>query len=128
MRKFGQIIGFAKQRHRAGRLDPRAQLPACTISTATMPSPRRRSPRTSCRSTSRRTFQGYRRANGKVGTRNYIGILTSVNCSATVAGFIAEEVKRSGMLDDYPNIDGIMALKHGQWLRASTSAAPSSTS
>jgi altronate dehydratase len=31
------------------------------------------------------TFQGYRRANGKVGTRNYIGILTSVNCSATVA-------------------------------------------
>ena len=57
------------------------------------------------------TFQGIRRANGKVGTRNYIGVLTSVNCSATVAGFIAEEVKRSGMLDDYPNIDGIVALK-----------------
>ncbi len=57
------------------------------------------------------TFMGYRRANGKVGTRNYIGIMTSVNCSATVAGFIAEEVRRSGMLNDYPNIDGVVALK-----------------
>ena len=45
------------------------------------------------------TFQGFRRANGKVGTRNYIGILTSVNCSASVARFIAEEVNRSGMLE-----------------------------
>ena len=57
------------------------------------------------------TFQGYRRANGKAGTRNYVGILTSVNCSTTVAGFIAREVERSGILDDYPNIDGIVALK-----------------
>jgi altronate hydrolase len=57
------------------------------------------------------TFQGYRRANGSVGTRNYVGILTSVNCSTTVAGFIAKEIERSGILDDYPNIDGIVALK-----------------
>lgn len=57
------------------------------------------------------TFQGYRRSNGSVGTRNYVGILTSVNCSTTVAGFIAREVERSGILDDYPNIDGIVALK-----------------
>ena len=57
------------------------------------------------------TFQGFRRANGKVGTRNYVGILTSVNCSTTVAGFIAKEIERSGILDDYPNIDGIVALK-----------------
>lgn len=57
------------------------------------------------------TFQGYRRANGTVGTRNYVGILTSVNCSTTVAGFIAKEIERSGILEDYPNIDGIVALK-----------------
>ena len=57
------------------------------------------------------TFQGFRRANGKAGTRNYVGILTSVNCSTTVAGFIAKEIERSGILDDYPNIDGIVALK-----------------
>src|SRR5271156_6782478 len=41
------------------------------------------------------TFQGYRRANGKVGTRNYLAVLTSVNCSATVARLIAKEVERS---------------------------------
>ncbi len=57
------------------------------------------------------TFQGFRRSNGQVGTRNYVGILTSVNCSTTVAGFIAKEIERSGILDDYPNIDGIVALK-----------------
>ncbi|MCA0424038.1 MAG: altronate dehydratase family protein [Proteobacteria bacterium] len=59
------------------------------------------------------TFEGYRRANGKWGTRNYIGILTSVNCSATVAKFMAEEINRSGLLDDYPNIDGVIPLVHG---------------
>ncbi len=58
------------------------------------------------------TFQGFRRANGTVGTRNYIGVMTSVNCSATVARFIAEEVKRSGILNDYPNIDGVIPLVH----------------
>jgi altronate hydrolase len=57
------------------------------------------------------TFQGFRRANGKVGTRNYIGIMTSVNCSATVAGFIADEINRSGILKDFKNIDGVVALK-----------------
>ncbi|MXQ10225.1 UxaA family hydrolase [Microvirga makkahensis] len=61
----------------------------------------------------RATFQGYRRGNGKVGTRNYLAILTSVNCSASVARFIAREVERSGILDDYPNIDGIVPLVHG---------------
>ena len=59
------------------------------------------------------TFQGYRRANGKVGTRNYLAILTSVNCSATVARLIAKEVERSDLLADYPNVDGVIALVHG---------------
>jgi altronate hydrolase len=59
------------------------------------------------------TFQGFRRAGGKAGTRNYLGILTSVNCSATVARYVAREVEKSGMLDDYPNVDGVIALVHG---------------
>lgn len=59
------------------------------------------------------TFEGYRRANGKTGTRNYLGVLTSVNCSATVARLIAREVERSGMLDDFPNVDGVIPLVHG---------------
>jgi altronate dehydratase len=60
-----------------------------------------------------RTFMGYRRATGKVGTRNYIGILTSVNCSGSVARFIAEAAEKSGLLDNYPNVDGIMPIVHG---------------
>jgi len=59
------------------------------------------------------TFQGYVRPNGRTGTRNYIGILTSVNCSASVAKFIAEAVNRSGLLDDYPEIDGVVPFVHG---------------
>ena len=40
----------------------------------------------------RATFQGYKRPGGRVGTRNYIGVLTSVNCSATAARYIAEAI------------------------------------
>ncbi|KQT84061.1 altronate dehydratase family protein [Aurantimonas sp. Leaf443] len=58
-------------------------------------------------------FEGFRRADGRVGTRNYIGILSSVNCSATVVDFIADEVMRSGLLADYPNIDGVVPFTHG---------------
>jgi altronate hydrolase len=59
------------------------------------------------------TFQGFRRASGKAGTRNYLAILTSVNCSASVARFMAKEVERSGLLDQHPEIDGVIALVHG---------------
>ncbi len=59
-------------------------------------------------------FDGYRRADGRVGTRNYIGVLSSVNCSATVVDLIAAEVERRGLLDDCPGIDGIVALPHDQ--------------
>ena len=58
------------------------------------------------------TFEGFRRANGRAGTRNYLGVVTSVNCSATVARFIAEEVNRSGILADYPTVDGVIPLVH----------------
>jgi altronate hydrolase len=59
----------------------------------------------------RPTFLGYRRANGRVGTRNYIGIVTSVNCSASTARMIAAQFPPS-VLDAYENIDGVMALTH----------------
>ncbi|TCD12425.1 UxaA family hydrolase [Oricola cellulosilytica] len=60
-----------------------------------------------------RYFQGYRRAGGGTGTRNYIALFATVNCSATVVRHIADHVNRSGMLDDYPNVDGVIALAHG---------------
>jgi altronate hydrolase len=59
------------------------------------------------------TFEGIVRGDGRVATRNYIGVLTSVNCSASVAKFIADAVSRSGILDDYPGIDGVVPFVHG---------------
>ncbi|UTV99950.1 altronate dehydratase [Marinomonas rhizomae] len=59
-----------------------------------------------------RTFNGYHRQNGKVGTRNYLGILTSVNCAGSVARFIEEAATKTDFLKDYPNIDGIVPIVH----------------
>jgi altronate hydrolase len=61
----------------------------------------------------RATFQGFRREDGRVGTRNYVGIVSSVNCSATASRMIAREIEKRGILDDYPNIDGIVPIVHG---------------
>ena len=59
------------------------------------------------------TFEGIVRPDGRVATRNYIGIITSVNCSASVARFMAEAVNRSGILADYPHVDGVVSFVHG---------------
>ncbi len=58
------------------------------------------------------TFQGIVRSDGSVATRNYIGVLTTVNCSAQVARMISEHFRMSGELKDYPNVDGVVALTH----------------
>ena len=58
------------------------------------------------------TFLGYRRENGSVGTRNYIAIVTSVNCSATAARRIADSFGEEE-LSQYPNVDGVVAFVHG---------------
>ncbi len=60
----------------------------------------------------RATFMGFRRGNGKVGTRNFIGVLTSVNCSATAARMIADSFGPDEMAK-YPNVDGVVAFVHG---------------
>jgi len=59
-----------------------------------------------------RSFWGYRRQNGRAGVRNYIGVLTSVNCSATVARQIAEAAEKTGLLEGYQNVDGVVAITH----------------
>ncbi len=62
------------------------------------------------------TFMGIVRPDGRVATRNYIGILSSVNCSATVSRAIADHFRRDihpEALADYPNVDGVAALTHG---------------
>jgi altronate hydrolase len=62
------------------------------------------------------TFMGILRPDGRVATRNYIGVLTSVNCSATAARAIADHFRRDvrpEALAGYPNVDGVVALTHG---------------
>jgi altronate hydrolase len=58
------------------------------------------------------SFQGIVRSDGRVATRNYIGVLSTVNCSATVVRGIADHFAREG-LAAYPNVDGVVALAHG---------------
>ena len=63
-------------------------------------------------------FLGIRRADGRVATRNYIGIITSVNCSAHVADLIARAFTKNPFVEGpdplaaYPNVDGVVALTH----------------
>ena len=109
IRKFGQIIGFAKSEIGAGDWVHEHNVMmgelAHDYAYAQAAKHEQLLPEKD-----RATFQGYRRKNGKVGTRNFIGIMTSVNCSATVASHIAKEVERQNLLKDYPNIDGVVAL------------------
>ncbi|WJD60150.1 UxaA family hydrolase [Pseudomonas kurunegalensis] len=111
LRRYGQIIGFASQAIDAGdhvhvhnvQMGDFARDYAFGVDTRSQPG-------------SPAHFQGIVRADGRVATRNYIGILTSVNCSATVARAVADHFRRDihpEALADYPNIDGVVALTHG---------------
>jgi altronate dehydratase len=60
----------------------------------------------------RRFFQGYRRSDGRSGTRNYLGVLTSVNCSGSVARFIAEQAEKTDWFRALKNVDGIVPIVH----------------
>jgi altronate hydrolase len=72
-------------------------------------------------------FQGIVRADGRVATRNYIGVLTSVNCSATVARAIADHFRRDihpEALAAFPNVDGVVALTHGAGCATASDGEP----
>ena len=114
IRRYGQIIGFAKtaiapgehvHEHNCGMGDF-AKDYAYGVDARPTPNFEEAA-----------TFQGIRRPNGQVATRNYIGILTSVNCSAHVAGLVADVFRRNPFtgadpLADFPNVDGVVALTH----------------
>jgi len=111
VRKYAQVIGYATEVIVAGghvhthNVEFRNTEEDYEISTDLRPA-------VSVAEAARDSFMGYRRENGRVGTRNYLGILTSVNCSATAARMIAsafgpEELAR------YPNVDGVVAFVHG---------------
>src|SRR5262245_49024932 len=59
-----------------------------------------------------RFFDGYDRGDGRYGTRNYVAIISTVNCSASTSKYISERVRASGVLGRYPNVDGVVAITH----------------
>ena len=111
VRKYNQIIGFAAQ-----EIAPGAHVHVHNVEVHDFE--RDYAFSTEARPTAyfndaeQASFQGIRRANGAVATRNYIGILTSVNCSATVARYISDSFDTS-VLADYPNVDGVVSMVHG---------------
>lgn len=108
IRKFGQTIGFASTDIAPGQwvhthnveVGPLSLDYAIASEVPPDPQP-----------ISGRTFQGYRRADGRAATRNYIGIVSTVNCSAHTSKHIAAAFDRSA-LENYPNVDGVVALVH----------------
>jgi altronate hydrolase len=59
-----------------------------------------------------RTFSGYLRPDGRVGTRNYVAVISTVNCSAGTSRFIADRFRSGEWKRDFPNVDGVFAITH----------------
>jgi altronate hydrolase len=59
-----------------------------------------------------RSFMGYERPGGRFGTRNYVAIISTVNCSASTSKYIAERFKSTDLLRRFPNVDGIVPITH----------------
>ena len=106
--KYGQPIGWAKQPIEPGHwvhMHNVAWDDACPVyefaTSVNGPTPVK----------STRTFAGYRRPSGRAGTRNYVAVISSVNCSASVSKAVARHFTRA-RLEAYPNVDGVIALTH----------------
>jgi altronate hydrolase len=108
VRRYGQLIGFATgpiapgdwvHTHNLGMGELHQDYEFCT---AVPPDAAPVEPR---------TFLGFRRADGRAATRNYIGIISTVNCSATSSKYIAQRFD-ADLLANYPNIDGVVPLVH----------------
>lgn len=111
--RYGQIIGFASQGIRAGQ---HVHLHNLVMGDFVREHAFGVGARETLPAVQRASFAGIVRADGRVATRNYIGILTSVNCSATVARAIADHFRRDirpEALAGFPNVDGVVALTHG---------------
>jgi altronate hydrolase len=110
LRRYGQIIGFATQPIQPGdhvhshNLDVKDFARDYAFGVDVRPVDY-------IPESQRRTFMGYKRANGQVGTRNYIAVISSVNCSAHTSREIAHYFTPE-RLAAYPNVDGVIALTH----------------
>jgi altronate hydrolase len=111
VRKYDQIIGFAAQ-----DISPGEHVHTHNVEMKTFERDYRAcetaKPVDYVADAERATFDGIVRPNGRIATRNYIGVLTTVNCSASVARYIADHF-RGPALDAFANVDGVVALCHG---------------
>jgi len=110
--KYGQVIGVATQDIEAGRhvhLHNLAMVPSEHSHQFSVDIEEKGM----LPEAERRTFMGYDRGTGGAGTRNYIGVIASVNCSATVSRYIADYFNKEGGLNGCDNVDGVVALTHG---------------
>jgi altronate dehydratase len=109
--KYGQIIGWATQDIKAGQ-HVHTQNVGIKELTLDYKFSEDYKPVEYVPESQRRTWMGYRRPDGRVGTRNYVAVLASVNCSSSATVRIANYFAQPGALDDYPNVDGVIALPH----------------
>ena len=108
IRKYGQIIGFATTAIPAGAWvhehNVKADLFARDYAFA--------SERPVVPQVEPRTFQGFLRPDGRVGTRNYVAVISTVNCSASTSRYISERFRGDAWRKDFPNVDGVFAITH----------------
>ncbi|MCP5447047.1 MAG: galactarate dehydratase [Chromatiaceae bacterium] len=109
--RYGEVIGFAREAIARGRWINEAMLrmPEAPTLDALPLATRKAADRESLEGY---TFEGYRNADGSVGTRNILGISTSVQCVAGVTNHVVDRIKRE-LLPRYPNVDDVVALNHG---------------
>lgn len=109
VRRYGQIIGFATQ-----AIEPGAHVHTQNVSMGDFARDYAfgQDMKQIVPAEETRTFMGFRRADGRVATRNYIGVVSTVNCSATVTKLVSQHFATPGKLDAYPNVDGIVPITH----------------
>lgn len=107
--KHGQVIGVTTTKVSAGEHLHLHNLAMPTVGRGSTPQPGTAGAAPATGTGGRRSFAGFRRPDGQVATRNFVGVLTSVNCSATVARQVARRFE--GI--ELPGVDGVVALTHG---------------
>jgi altronate hydrolase len=109
--KFGQMIGLASRPILPGEHVHTHNLRYAPSAASHDAEPRRQA-LTDLPAVETDTFMGILRADGQAATRNYVGVLATVNCSATAAKLIADQFHGPGPLADFANVDGVVALTH----------------
>lgn len=108
IRKFGQVIGFASAEIPAGA---HVHVHNCQAESFERDYAHASEKPVLPPAESERTFQGYLRPDGRVGTRNYLAVISTVNCSASTSKYICNNLP-DGVFDQFPNVDGVLPLTH----------------